>query len=69
MGIEISRLADQHNVLVKLTCDTAACQSDEYFTRLEGFTACHAAAMALGWLERNGPQGRLWLCPACSGKK
>lgn len=33
-----------------------------------GFVENHAAAMRAGWLERQGSQGRLWLCPECSGK-
>lgn len=69
MGIEISRLADQHNILVNLICDAEGCGWNEYFTRLDGYVGVHNAVMSMGWLERNGPQGRLWLCPRCSGKK
>ena len=33
------------------------------------YPAAHSLAMRLGWLERNGDDGRSFLCPECSGKK
>jgi hypothetical protein len=57
---------------VVLECDVHAemfCRGFEKFTRDDGFVGCHTAAMAAGWLERVAPQGRIWLCPACSGKR
>jgi hypothetical protein len=58
-------------VAVDLECDEASeffCRGIETFTSEEGFVGAHAAAMKAGWLERNGPNGRMWLCPRCSGK-
>lgn len=54
-----------------LECDSAMeffCRGVEEFKSPDGFIGGHAAAMRQGWLERNGPDGRIWLCPACSGK-
>jgi len=64
-------IGDPIPILVELKCDGASgmfCWSIETFTDKAGYTGCHAAAMTRGWLERQSPQGRLWLCPACSGK-
>lgn len=58
-------------ITVTLSCDAAAdmfCEGHEVFLSVDGYIGCHAAAMRAGWLERQGPQGRQWLCPQCSGK-
>lgn len=70
MGISIYVLDEgsplPRGVIVGLTCDVAGCGGAE---RLQAcYIDAHGAAMSLGWLERQTPQGRLWLCPACSGK-
>lgn len=59
------------SVTVTLSCDSAVdifCRGFEDFTSQDGFVGAHSLAMTKGWLERQGPQGRIWLCPACSGK-
>lgn len=77
MGIIISALT-QHPapscpgpVRITLECDAATemfCRGVAHFEHADGFVGAHALAMAGGWLERNSSQGRLWLCPECSGK-
>jgi hypothetical protein len=54
-------------IVIELQCDTPACGRVEAFVC--GFISAHSAAMAKGWLERQAPQGRFWLCPVCSGKR
>jgi hypothetical protein len=62
-------IGDPIPIIVELVCDNAgACRSVATFADKAGYVGCHAAAMALGWLERPSSQGRLWLCPQCSGK-
>ena len=75
MGIDISaKNNDPHigEVVIVLTCDSGEpfifCRGSESFEHPEGFIAIHGEAIKAGWLERQGPQGRTWLCPACSGK-
>ena len=58
-------------VEIRLECDAATgffCRGFETFQHEDGYIGAHAAAMKAGWLERGAPQGRLWLCPGCSGK-
>lgn len=54
--------------VLSLACDRKPCSGNETFIYQDGYTGSHAAAMQAGWLERQTPEGRLWLCPACSGK-
>lgn len=77
MGIIIHVIVDRAQssastpIEMVLKCDVASemfCRGFEKFTGDAGFIGCHAAAIAKGWLERQGPRGRLWLCPECSGK-
>ena len=59
-------------LLVTLECDLAGglfCRRYEDFRSDEGFPSAHAEAMKAGWLERQASQGRLWICPTCSGKR
>jgi hypothetical protein len=59
-------------VTVTLSCDAATdlfCRGFEDFTSPDGFIACHREAISKGWLERQASQGRVWLCPQCSGKQ
>ena len=56
---------------VILECDRPVaffCSGIGVFKSEAGFVGCHEKAMKAGWLERNSPQGRLWICPECSGK-
>jgi hypothetical protein len=76
MGIIISAKEQfggiQVGIVVELGCDDMTaffCRGFQRFESTEGFVGCHTAAMAEGWLERQGSQGRIWVCPACSGKK
>lgn len=55
--------------VLALVCDRQPCSGNETFIYLDGYIRSHALAMAAGWLERQTSQGRLWLCPACSGKQ
>lgn len=71
MGISIS-LAPEPDL--EVTCRIISveieclCGVRQRFTHADGYIGSHALAMAAGWLERQTPEGRLWLCPACSGK-
>jgi hypothetical protein len=59
------------SVTVTLTCDAATdifCRGFEGLSSPDGFVGCHSAAIEQGWLERQARQGRIWLCPRCSGK-
>lgn len=58
-------------ITVTLSCDSSTdifCRGFEDFTSPDGYIGCHSMAISKGWLERQGPQGRQWLCPQCSGK-
>lgn len=75
MGIEIRALPGVPviplPVEVSLECDDARalfCLDVAVFTSPQGYVGCHTDAMKAGWLERAGPNGRMWLCPECSGK-
>ena len=70
MGISIEAVADEQ-IEVTLECDARTaffCRGFEHFRHPDGYIGIHAEAMTQGWLERQGPQGRIWLCPVCSGK-
>jgi hypothetical protein len=62
-----------YDVRVTLKCDeperSLLCNGSDSFTDGNGYIGCHAKAMDAGWLERQHAQGRLWICPSCSGKK
>jgi len=73
MGISVAiENAAYPHITLTLECDADPkvmfCRGFETFNDAEGFISCHKAAMAHGWLERNTSKGRIWLCPACSGK-
>jgi hypothetical protein len=78
MGISITTLIyagdrrpEPLNISVELECDEATgffCRGVEKFVSPEGYVGCHNDAMNAGWLERQAPRGRIWLCRACSGK-
>ena len=75
MGIDISAERDDPHigqVVVVLTCDYPEpgifCARSQRFTNSGGFISIHGDAMRAGWLERQAPQGRTWICPDCSGK-
>ena len=58
-------------IQVELDCDDRSkmfCHGHKIFSDPNGYIGAHTLAMLAGWLERNGPQGRIWLCPECSGK-
>lgn len=59
-----------YGIVVMLECDAVEaffCRGFETFER-EDYVTAHADAMKAGWLERQSSSGRLWICPACSGK-
>lgn len=73
MGIIIAaiRKTPPCGVSVTLECDQPEeifCRGFEVFQHDDGYIGAHAAAMDAGWLERQSPRGRMWICPACSGK-
>jgi hypothetical protein len=74
MGISISASVDNdfpYPVTVTLECDDASeffCRGFTRYSHENGFSGAHAEAMKDGWLERQAPEGRVWLCPTCSGK-
>lgn len=64
-------------MILHLACDMPRCHEHGRFVAEceetgRGFVELHAEAMAAGWLERfntRPPEGRLFLCPSCSGKE
>lgn len=76
MGIilrsEVSEIAPHPLLLVViLDCDEPTamfCRGFAEFRSPQGFIGAHAEAMKAGWMERQSPRGRLWICPECSGK-
>lgn len=73
MGITITavRKTVPRGVSVFLECDEVEsifCRGFATFEDDDGYVGAHKAAMKAGWLERQSPRGRLWICPACSGK-
>jgi hypothetical protein len=75
MGIIITAIDSNphppYGIRVDLECESAGdmfCRGVERFENENGYIGCHAMAMDAGWLERQTPQGRIWLCPRCSGK-
>ena len=75
MGITIGRLPEEFiesPVVLQLDCDARSselCCGAEVFLHPDGYIGQHRLAMEAGWLDRAGPNGRMWLCPKCSGKK
>ena len=80
MGIVISVDAESplaaephcYPVKVELECDDTSdmfCRGIATFTNQDGYIGANADAMKAGWLERRTPDGRLWICPRCSGKE
>lgn len=55
-------------VKIELICEMMFCRAFEAFTDADGYIGAHRAAMTKGWLERQSPEGRLWICPHCSKK-
>lgn len=58
-------------VTIKLECDEVTamfCRGFETFISPDGYIGAHAEAMKSGWMERQSPRGRLWVCSECSGK-
>lgn len=58
-------------IILTLQCDSAEdmfCRGFTSYQHEDGFPGAHSAAMRDGWLERQSANGRLWLCPRCSGK-
>lgn len=73
MGISISideSTPPPRFAIIELECDVRRDILCRGVARYEttGFVAAHGIAMLEGWLERQAPEGRIWLCPACSGK-
>lgn len=60
------------SVALDLECDEPTamfCRGFVTFTSTDGYVGAHREAMKAGWLERQSPRGRLWICPECSGKR
>jgi len=58
------------DLIIELTCDSPkSLECDVSQTFVSGYIEAHTNAMRSGWLERDAPKGRLWICPSCSGKK
>ena len=76
MAITITAIDDKphppYTIRVELVCEAEdyalLCKESEVFKHPNGYIGCHALAMRAGWLERQTPQGRIWICPECSGK-
>jgi hypothetical protein len=59
------------STMLILTCDGGECglfPTSAEFVHPQGYIAQYRAAMNAGWKDTQGPQGRIFLCPACSGK-
>jgi hypothetical protein len=73
MGIRIfvpdEAAAIPRAVVLELTCDGdhGFLPPAQTFAQ-GGFISQHDAAMRAGWKEAQGPNGRLWMGPCCSGK-
>lgn len=70
MGISIESIGPER-VRVTLECDVREamfCHGVTDFEHNDGFVGCHITAMHKGWLERQTSNGRIFLCPECSGK-
>ena len=79
MGLAVTTERDDgpypRPIILTLTCDSGpTCGHDEQslfpparaeFKHPDGFVGARAAATAAGWLERQVPQGRIFLCPDC----
>lgn len=59
-----------HRLKVTFDCDATTGFFCRGFKVVEGvsYQEAHHEAIAEGWLERNASNGRVWLCPDCSGK-
>lgn len=70
-NLALKEFVDPLGVSVFLECDepeSIFCRGFATFEHEDGYVGAHKDAMAAGWLERQSPRGRLWICPACSGK-
>jgi len=75
MGLLLRRTHDTaafpRPVVLELRCDGDAhgmFPGRQVFDDPNGFIAQHSSAIASGWTERQGAQGRLWIGPCCTGK-
>jgi len=73
IAIEVDGLPTRTPYPLKITfeCDarlSLLCRRDMPLSHSASYQEAHHTAIALGWLERNASNGRVWLCPECSGK-
>lgn len=77
MGVSIQALNENDYVrfpypmALVLECDARVslfCRGCMKYEHRDGYVGAHVMAMQDGWLERQASTGRIWLCPACSGK-
>lgn len=75
MTLEISAVDEAapvpRQIMVQFSCDSPAdllCGERQIFRHAGGYIGCQLEAMKAGWLERHTDNGRIWLCPNCSGK-
>jgi hypothetical protein len=61
-----------YGIRIELECEAATdifYRGIDKFEHPNGYIGCHALAMSAGWMERQTPQGRSWICPRCSNKQ
>lgn len=72
LSLGVSRGSEfPYPLTMTLECDARAgffCRGVADYSHADGYAGAHHMAMEEGWLERVTTDGRLWLCPACSGK-
>lgn len=73
ISIDVDGLPTKTPYPLKITfeCDAATamfCRGFMVIKNSRSYQEAHHDAIHLGWLERNASNGRVWLCPECSGK-
>lgn len=69
IGIDPARPGRDHCAIVlALSCDTPRCCNVHVFAHADGYIGAHQLAMLGGWMDTVRASGRVFLCPACSGK-
>lgn len=55
-------------IALALACDAPGCAGAAVFCHPDGYIGAHRQAMTAGWMDTVRSSGRVFLCPACSGK-
>jgi hypothetical protein len=73
IAIEVDGFPTKHPFPLKITfeCDARVemfCHKTLIVADACSYVEAHHMAIGIRWLERNASNGRVWLCPECSGK-